>query len=114
MHMKILHNPRCRKSREALAMLEDTGKHPQVVEYLKTPPTKSELKDILRKLGIPALDLIRKGETLYKEKYKGRQHTEEEWIEIMAANPILIERPVVISGDKAVLARPPEKVKAIL
>jgi len=112
--MKILHNPRCTKSRETLALIEAAGKDVKVVEYLKEPPTEKELADILSKLGMKAEELVRKNEDLYKDKFKGKTLTEKQWITAMAANPVLIERPIVISGNKAVLGRPPENVRALL
>lgn len=112
--MKILHNPRCTKSRETLALIEAAGKDVKVIEYLKEPPTEKELADILSKLGMKAEDLVRKNEDLYKDKFKGKTLTDKQWITAMAANPVLIERPIVISGSKAVLGRPPENVKALL
>lgn len=112
--MKIYHNPRCRKSREALAILEDNGAEFEIVEYLKDVPTAAELKDILKKLGMPAEQLLRKGEPEFKELYKGKTLTEDEWIEAMVAHPKLIERPIVVKGNKAVVGRPPETVKELL
>ncbi|HEY8402099.1 MAG TPA: arsenate reductase (glutaredoxin) [Cytophagaceae bacterium] len=112
--IKIFHNPRCTKSRQALELLKSKGKSPEVIEYLKTPPTVNELKDILKLLKVSPEELIRKGEALYKENYKGKSFSEDEWIKIMVENPILIERPVVIAGKKAVIGRPPEKVLEII
>ncbi len=112
--MKIYHNPRCKKSRETLALIEESGKAPQVVEYLKTPPTEEELKDILTKLGMKPADIIRKGEAIFKEQYKGKALSDEEWIRVLSENPKLIERPIVVEGDSAILGRPPENVKALL
>ncbi|MBL6445051.1 arsenate reductase (glutaredoxin) [Fulvivirga sp. 29W222] len=112
--LTIYHNPRCRKSRETLGIIESSGAMMEVVEYLKTPPTKGELKQIIEKLGIKPEGLIRKGEAIYKEKYKGKSLTDDEWIEAMEGNPILIERPIVVKGDKAVIGRPPENVKELL
>ena len=112
--MEILHNPRCTKSRETLALIEAAGKDVKVIEYLKEPPSQKELAEILLKLGMKAEDLVRKGEILYKEKYKGKTLTEKQWIAVLADNPVLIERPIVISGKKAVLGRPPENVKKLL
>nr|WP_276900693.1 arsenate reductase (glutaredoxin) [Pedobacter kyonggii] len=110
----IYHNNRCTKSRCALAELENSGKAFEVVYYLETPPNKSELEEIIRKLGIKPLELIRKGEKVFTEHYKGKSLSDEEWIGAMVAHPILIERPIIISGDKAVIARPTEKIKEIL
>lgn len=112
--MKIYHNTRCRKSRETLKIIEDAGKEIEVIEYLKTPPTEKELKDVLTKLGMKAEDIIRKNEQVFKDNYKGRSLSEDEWIKAMVENPILIERPIVIEGNKAILGRPPENVKEIL
>ncbi|ARS39057.1 arsenate reductase (glutaredoxin) [Sphingobacteriaceae bacterium GW460-11-11-14-LB5] len=110
----IYHNNRCTKSRCALAELENSGKAFEVIYYLETPPGKSELEEIIRKLGIKPLELIRKGEKVFTENYKGKTLTDEEWIDVMVAHPILIERPIIISGEQAVIARPTEKIKEIL
>jgi arsenate reductase len=110
----IFHNPKCSKSRATLELLKERGVQPQVVEYLKTPPTAAELKAIVAKLGIRPEDLVRKGEAVYKENYAGKTLTDAQWIEAMVRHPILIERPIVIQGDKAVLGRPPENVLALL
>ena len=112
--MIIWHNNRCGKSRSALQILEENGIKPEVVKYLENPPTAKEIKDVLKKAGIKAHDLIRTGESIYKELYKGKTLSENEWIDAMVEHPILIERPVVIHGDKALIARPPEKVLEIL
>lgn len=111
--MTIWHNNRCGKSRGALEILQEKGFTPNVVKYLETPPTAKEIKEVLKKAGIKAHDLIRTGEEEYKP-YKGKTLTEAEWIQVMIEHPILIERPVVINGDKAVVARPPERVLEIL
>ena len=112
--MDIYHNPRCRKSRETLQLMRDAGVEPTVIEYLKTPPTEAELKALLEKLGKAPIDIIRKGEKVFKAEYKGRNLSDAEWIAAMAANPILMERPIVVSGNKAVLGRPPENVNELL
>ena len=112
--MKILHNPRCAKSREALKILVDKEVNVEIIEYLKNVPTKAELKEIIAKLGINAEDLIRKKEAVYKENYKGKNLSESEWIDAMISEPKLIERPIIIEGDKAVIGRPPEKVLTLL
>ena len=91
--MKIYHNPRCRKSRETLQLIQESGHEPEIIEYLKNPPSKSELKDLLNLLGISAEALLRKGEDIYKSEFKGKSLTEDEWIEAMINNPKLIERP---------------------
>ena len=112
--MKFYHNPRCRKSRETLKIVEDSGIQPEVIEYLKTPPSESELKDILKKLGMKPEELIRKGEEIYKQKFKGKSFSDDEWIKLMVENPVLIERPIVVKDNKAALGRPPENVKKLL
>lgn len=112
--MKIYHNPRCRKSREGLAILQEAQVEIDVIEYLKNPVSGEELQDILQKLGIPAIDLVRKNEAIWKEKFKNKNLSESEVIEAMVAFPKLIERPIVIKGDKAVIGRPPENISALL
>lgn len=110
----IYHNNRCTKSRCALQELEKSGKEFEVVYYLDTPPNVAELTAIVAKLGIKPLALIRKGEHVFIDNYKGKTLTDAEWIEAMVKHPILIERPIVISGDHAVIARPTEKIQEIL
>jgi len=112
--IKIYHNNRCSKSRCALAVLEESGQDFEVVNYLEAVPTVAELTGIVEKLGIKAEDLVRKTETVYKEKYKGKILSEPEWILAMVENPMLIERPILVSGDRAVIGRPTEKVNDIL
>lgn len=112
--MQIYHNPRCQKSRQTLALLEAKGIHPDIVLYLNDIPSKATLKRILKKLNIPAEKLIRKSEAIYKEKYKGQSLSEAQWIEAMIAHPKLIERPIVINKEQAVIGRPPENVLDIL
>ncbi len=109
--MKIYHNPRCSKSRAGLKLIQEAGKDVEIIEYLKTPPTETELKKLLHMLGMSPLELIRKNEAIFKEQFKGKELTEDEWIKIMAENPKLIERPIVVDGDKAVMGRPAEKIK---
>lgn len=113
--MKIYHNPRCGKSRQTLALIKDAGIEPEVIEYLKTPPTAEELDAILKKLKMEPQDLMRKGEAIYKElKLAERELTRDEAIAIMLEHPKLIERPIVVQGRKAVLGRPPENVNELL
>ena len=109
--MKIYHNPRCTKSRQTLAIIEEKGIEVEKVLYLENALTKIELIHILKKLGIDAEKLVRKSEVIYKEKYKGKNLSEEKWIEVMVENPKLIERPIVVKGEKAIIGRPPENVK---
>ena len=110
----LYHNPRCSKSRAALALLQEKGIEPAIVEYLKTPPTAAELRALVKKLGLKPEALVRTGEEIYKTKFKGKTLGDEQWIAALVANPILIERPVAIRGERAVIGRPPEKVLALV
>ena len=112
--MKIYHNLRCSKSRQTLEILKEQGKEPEVVLYLDTPPTEHELKEVLEMLEMDAFDLIRRNESIFKDQFKGQQHSNEEWIRIMVANPKLIERPIVVHEKRATIGRPPENVLSIL
>ncbi len=112
--IKIYHNPRCRKSRETLNILRENDKNPQIIEYLKEVPSEKEITQILAILGLKPLDIIRKGETLFKEKYKGKNFEDQEWIKIIHDNPSLLERPIVVDGVRAVIGRPPENVNKLL
>lgn len=97
-----------------MTVLEESGQEFEVIHYLETVPTADELRLIVAKLGIKPHELIRKGESVYINEYKGKVLSDEEWIAAMVAHPILIERPVVVAGDKAVIARPTEKIIDIL
>lgn len=108
--MKIYHNPRCSKSRQTLGLIEGKDKEVEVVRYLDNPPTKEELMQIVDMLGMIPEQLLRKGEAIYKENYRGKTFTDDEWLDIMCQHPKLIERPIVVSEGKAVLGRPPENV----
>jgi arsenate reductase (glutaredoxin) len=111
----IYHNPRCSKSRQTLQLLEARGIKPTIVDYLKDPPSTAELRAILNKLGLRPGNLLRRSEPRYAElELKERDLSDDALIELMAANPILIERPIVVSGSKAAIGRPPEKVLEIL
>lgn len=112
--MKIYHNPRCSKSRCSLDLLQEKGIEVDIVKYLEETLTKEELKTLLEKLYMKAEDLVRKGEKEYKEHFKGKTLTEEEWIEAMVQYPKLIERPIFENGDKAVIGRPPEKILELI
>ena len=105
--MKILHNNRCSKSRCALELLQDKGVDFEIVRYLDEPLSKLELKELLVKLNLPIEDIIRKGENEFKENYKGKKMSENEWLDALVRFPKLLERPIVIKGDKAIIARPP-------
>lgn len=112
--MKIYHNQMCSKSRNSYNFLKEKGIEFETIEYLKTPITKEELTDLLIKLDISAEELIRKGEAEYIDNYKGKKLTETEWVDAMVKFPVLIERPIVVKGDKAVIGRPIEKVIQLL
>lgn len=115
MNVKIYHNPRCSKSRETLKLLEDRGIKPEIIQYLKSPPSAEELREIVKKLGIHPRALIRQKEPEYKDNIlDDKDLTEDQLIEAMLATPRLIERPIVVIDDKAVIGRPPENVLAIL
>lgn len=111
----IYHNPRCSKSRQTLTLLQDKGIEPTVVEYLKETPSATELKSVLKKLGISARDLLRTKEADYKEQGLNNDAlSDDQVIKAMISYPKLIERPIVINGDKARIGRPPEQVLEIL
>ncbi len=112
--LKIYHNPRCSKSRQTLQLINDAKAEVEIIEYLKDIPTVSELKGLLIKLGVEASQIIRKGEPAFKENFKGKTLTNDEWINAMIEFPKLIERPIVVKGDKAVLGRPPENVLELI
>lgn len=115
MTVRILHNPRCSKSRATLALLQDKGMEPEIIHYLETPPDAATLKDICRRLNIAPRDLLRKGEAEYAELgLDNPQLSDAELIEAMHRHPRLIERPIVLCGDKAAIGRPPEAVLEIL
>ena len=112
--IKIYHNPRCRKSREGLELLEKSGKEFEIIKYLEDVPSVEELKEIIKFLGITPENLVRKNEAIWKENYKGRTLSEDELVEAMVKHPKLIERPIVINGTKAVVGRPAERIQDIL
>lgn len=110
----IYHNPRCSKSREGLHMLEEEGRPFTVVKYLEESFTKDELRDIIHKLGVTPLEVVRQKEALWKENYKDKKLSDDEIIDILVQHPQLIERPIVVNGDNGVIARPAEAIKTIL
>ena len=112
--IRIYHNPRCRKSRETLEIIRNQGYEPEIIEYLKDPPTVSELKNLLDKMNMKPAEIIRKGEDLFRSNFKGKKMSDEEWLNVLVKNPKLIERPIVVSGDRVILGRPPDKVREIL
>ncbi len=113
MPVRIYHNPRCNTSRRTLALLREKGVEPEVIEYLKTPYTAAQLKTLLGQLHMSAAELVRKKEAA-AAGIDPKTMTEAALIEAMVQNPILVERPIVVSGDKAALGRPPEKVLQVL
>lgn len=112
--IKIYHNPRCRKSREGLQILEDSGKDFEIIKYLDEIPTEKELSDIIKLLNINPIDLVRKNEAIWKDNYKNKELTDNEIITAMVQNPKLIERPIVVNNNKAIVGRPPENIKKII
>jgi len=115
MSAKIYHNPRCSKSRNTLAILDEKGVHYDVIQYLDTPPNKAELKELLNELGIPARELLRTGEAEYKElNLKNENLSEDEIIAAMINYPKLIERPIVRTEKGTVIGRPPENVLSVI
>jgi arsenate reductase len=112
--IQVYHNPRCTKSRECMLFLEESGKPYEIIKYLEDMPTVEELKTIIKKLGIKPIELVRQKEPLWVEKFKGKKMTDNAIVKAMVANPILMERPIVVNGDKAVIARPLEKAADII
>lgn len=112
--IKIYHNNRCSKSRCGIELLENSGKEYEIVKYLENIPTTEELKNIINLLGISPVELVRKNEAIWKENYKGKDLTDEEIIKAMIENPKLIERPIVVNGNKAVIGRPTEAILDII
>ena len=112
--MKIYHNPRCSKSRQTLEIIKQKGVEIEIIEYIKPPPTIKTLKLILTKLKISAIDLVRKNEEIWKAKGKNKNLTNEEIIELMVDHPKIIERPIVLNKNQAIIGRPPENVLKII
>jgi arsenate reductase len=112
--IQIYHNPRCGKSRNCLAFIEAGGQKYEIIKYLDNPPTKEELVSLLKKLNFTPLELVRQKENVWIEKFKNTKMTEEAIIQALVSYPILIERPIVINGDKAIISRDLEKVADFL
>lgn len=112
--MKLYHNPRCSKSREALQLLEEKGINPEIILYMKEPITPNELESILEKLDIDASDLIRKNEKIWKEEFADKELTEDELIFCMIEYPQLMERPILENKDQARIGRPTDKILEII
>ncbi len=114
MKTTILHNPRCSKSRETLQLLKDKGEDIEVIKYLDDVPTREELENILSLLNINPIELVRTKEAIWKDNYKDKVLSDSEVIDAMLKNPRLIERPIVIKNNKAIIGRPPQNVLDIL
>ncbi len=112
--IKIYHNPRCKKSRDGVAYLENAQVDFEIIKYLETPPTTEEIQELLEKLNYTPIQLVRKNEAVWKENYKGKEWTDNEIVQALAKFPKLIERPIVIKKNKAVVARPTEAIENIL
>lgn len=110
----LYHNPRCTKSRAVLGLLEEHGVEPVVIEYLKTPPSATELKALLVKLKFKPIDLVRKGEDEYRSHVEGKNLSDSELIAQMVKHPVLIERPILVRDGRAAIGRPPENVLTLL
>lgn len=108
MTLTIWHNPRCTKSRQTLELLRSRGVEPEIVDYLRNPPDEDELRRVLKLLGVKPRELMRKDEAAYRERDLAAEKDDDALIEAMAREPVLIQRPVVIARDKAVIGRPPE------
>ena len=112
--LKILHNPRCGKSRNCLAFVTESNKAFEIINYLENPLTVDELKSVIAKLNCKPIDIVRQKESVWVENYKGKMLTDEEIIQALVKHPILIERPIVIDGDKAIIGRDLDKLSAFI
>jgi arsenate reductase len=108
--IQIYHNQRCGKSRNCLLLLEESNNEFEIINYLVTPPTAAELESLLQKLNLTPIELVRQKEKIWIENFKGKSLTPDEVIQAMVENPILIERPIVVKGDQAIIGRDPDKV----
>lgn len=112
--VRIYYNPRCSTCRNTVALVQEKGYNTDLVEYLAAPLNKTELSDLLKKLALKPRELIRSSEEIFKEKYSGRTLSDDEWLDAMVAHPVLMQRPVVVRGNKAIIARPPETVLTLI
>ncbi|MBK7952508.1 MAG: arsenate reductase (glutaredoxin) [Candidatus Accumulibacter sp.] len=112
--VRIYHNQRCSKSRAACQLIAERGVTAEIIDYLATPPSREDLRTLLKMLGMRPSELLRRGEAVFKEIYAGRSLSDEESLDALVAHPILIERPIVVRGDRAVLGRSPERVLELL
>ena len=110
----IYHNPRCSKSRQGLELLKNSGLEFKTIKYLENTPSEKELSDVIKLLNIKPIDLVRKNEQIWKEQFKGNNLTDQEVIKAMVEHPKLIERPIVINGNNAVIGRPPEDILTLI
>lgn len=110
----IYHNPRCKKSREGLDIVKESGKDYEVREYLKEPVTEKELAELLEKLGMAPIELIRTEEKVWKEQFRDKDLSDKELIRIMTENPKLIQRPIVVKNNSAVIGRPAENIEKLI
>ena len=113
-HVTIYHNPRCSKSRAACELIAGRRVEAEVIDYLTSPPTRDQLRVLLGQLGMRASEIVRRGEAVFSEHYAGRELSDEQWLDALIVHPILIERPIVVCGEQAVIGRPPEKVLKLL
>ena len=112
--VRIYHNQRCSKSRATCQLIAERGVTAEIIDYLATPPSREDLRTLLKMLGMRPSELLRRGEAVFKEIYAGRSLSDEESLDALVAHPILIERPIVVRGDRAVLGRSPERVLELL
>ena len=112
--MKLYHNPRCSKSRQGLAILKEKNLEFEIVEYLKSPLNKEEISDIISKLKIQPIDLVRKNELVWKEKFKNKNLDNDQILSALVEYPKLIERPILVNGNSAIIGRPPEQLISII
>lgn len=112
--MKLYHNPRCSKSRQGLAILKEKNLKFEIVEYLKSPLNKEEISDIISKLKIQPIDLVRKNELVWKEKFKNKNLDNDQILSALVEYPKLIERPILVNGNSAIIGRPPEQLISII
>ncbi len=112
--MKIYHNPRCKKSRAGLAFLQEKGIDFEIIDYIKNPPSEKELDTLIKSTGLDTEALVRKQEDYYKQNLKGKSLTHKQWVKEITNHPKLLQRPIVVSGNKAVLANPPENINELI
>ena len=112
--LQVYHNPRCKISRSVINELQKQEQKIKIIDYLKNVPSVEEIKILLVKLNLKPIDIIRKNEKVFKEKFYKKKFTDEEWILILHEYPILIERPIIVSNNKAIICRPPERLAEIL